>query len=51
MHEENFLNSWLREDGEDKKERKMKVDRETKKRWLKKEEKRRGERRKRDGDC
>ena len=29
MHEEHFLSSRLREDGEDKKERKMEVDRET----------------------
>ena len=27
MHEENFRNSWLREGGEDKKERTMDVDR------------------------
>ena len=30
MHEENFLSSWLRKDGEDKKESKMEVDRESK---------------------
>ena len=30
MHEDNFLSSWLREVGEDKKEREMEVDRETK---------------------
>ena len=30
MHEENFLSSWLREDGEDKKEGHMEADRETK---------------------
>ena len=29
MHEENFLSIWLREDGKDKKERHMEVDRET----------------------
>ena len=26
MHEENLLSSWLREDGEDKKERQLEVD-------------------------
>ena len=29
MHEENFLSSWVREDVEDKKERKMEVDKES----------------------
>ena len=29
MHEENFFSVWLREDGEDKKERQMDVDRGT----------------------
>ena len=28
MHEENFLSSWLKEVGQDKKDRKMEVDRE-----------------------
>ena len=43
MHEENFLSSWLRKDEEDKKERTMEVDRETKeemgKKWIRDEEK------------
>ena len=47
MHEDNFLSSWLREDGEDKKERTMELDGETKGRNGLKENKRRG----RDGDC
>ena len=29
MYEENFLSSWLREDGKEKEERKMEVDKET----------------------
>ena len=29
MDEDNFLSIWLREDGEDKKERKLEVDKET----------------------
>ena len=29
MHGESFLSGWLREDGDDKKERQMEVDRET----------------------
>ena len=45
MHEETFLNSWLREDGEDKQERNMEVDGETKKDMGKKWKKGRGERR------
>ena len=44
MHEENFLSSWLREDGEDKRERHMEVDRVTeeemgKKKRIREEEK------------
>ena len=41
MHEDNFLSSWLREDGEDKKERKIEVDRENKEEGSKKRRKKR----------
>ena len=47
MHVENFLSSWLREDGKNKEEIIMDVDTETKKRDRQKEGKRRGERRER----
>ena len=43
MHEGNFLSSWLREDGEDKKERTMEVDTEIKEEMCKNEDKRKGE--------
>ena len=48
MHEENFLSSWLGEDGKNKEERIMEADKETK--GGKKEDKRRGGNRERDGD-
>ena len=50
MLQDNFLSSWLREDGEGKKERKMEVDG-NQRRGERKEEKRRGERRERHGVC
>ena len=50
MHQDNFLSSWLREDGENKKGRRNKIEKGPKKRRAKKDE-RRGERRERDGDC
>ena len=45
------MSSWLREDGKDKKERQMEVDKETKEERVQTEDTRRGERRERDGDC
>ena len=50
MHEENFLSSWLREDGKNKEERIMEVDKETEEETGRKRM-RRGETRERDGDC
>ena len=43
MHEENFLSSWLRKDGDDKKGRQMEADRETKEEMSKKKKKTREE--------
>ena len=51
MHEENFFSSWLREDGKNKKERMMEVDKENKRRDRQKEDERTGGRKERDGDC
>ena len=48
MREENFLSSWLREDGKDKDEIIMEVGKETKE--GQKEEERRGERREPNGE-
>ena len=49
MHEENFLSSWIREDGKEK-EVMLETSKETKEERAQKEEKRRGERRQRFGE-
>ena len=49
MHEENFLSSWLREDGKNKEERQLEADKETKEETGKK--RRRGEGREENGEC
>ena len=51
MYEENFLTSWLRDDGKNKEERIMEANKETKEETGKKRFKRRGERREREGNC
>ena len=50
MHEENFLSSWLREDGKKKEEGRLDMSKESIEGNSKKEKKRRGDRRERSAD-